>query len=55
MSMFRKMIRDWPFLMFVVAFFFAVASLISGELILLGLGLLFAVIGSILEKKVSKK
>ncbi len=55
MSVFRKMFRDWPFLMFLAAFFFAVASLISGDLILLGVGLICAVVGSILEKKVTKK
>jgi hypothetical protein len=45
------MFSDWPFVLFVAAFFFAIASLIFGDLILLGVGLLCAVIGNILEKK----
>lgn len=51
MSIFRDMFRDWPFVLFVAAFFFAVASLIAGDLILLGVGLACAVAGNIIEKK----
>lgn len=55
MSVFNDMFSDRPFLLFLAAFFFACASLIFGDLILLGVGLLCAVVGNILEKKVPKK
>lgn len=54
MSIFRKMFRDGPFVLFLAAFFFACASLIAGDLILLGVGLACAVAGNILEKKGAK-
>ncbi len=51
MSVFQDMFSDWPFVLFLAAFFFACASLIFGDLVLLGVGLLSAVVGNILEKK----
>ena len=51
MSIFTDMFRDWPFVLFLAAFLFACASLIFGDLILLGVGLACAVVGNILEKK----
>ncbi len=55
MSFFKDMFSDWPFVLFLAAFFFAIASLVAGDLILLAVGLLCAVIGNILEKKEAKK
>ena len=55
MSFLTDITKDWPFVLFVAAFFFGVASLLSGDLILLAVGLICAVVGNILEKKEAKK
>ena len=55
MSFLTDITKDWPFVLFVAAFLFACASLVAGDLILLAVGLLCAVIGNILEKKEAKK
>ena len=51
MSIFTDMFRDWPFVLFVAAFILACASLVTNNIILLGVGLACAVVANILEKK----
>ena len=51
MSIFRDMLSDWPFVLFVAAFVLAIVSLVTSNIVLLGVGLVCAVAGNILEKK----